>query len=122
MTEVTNDIDIFQKKQSVVDISKLLVRYHENYDEFELVNSHYYYPCFGSTFLDSSSHCVYYIIRKRRIITTTLMCLSCALLKKSKDRQLHNSTKLTARLKPMLHSPIIKETLTEQRTKSRKAM
>ena len=56
--------------------------------------------------------------KKRRVISIKALCLNCAALKRSRDRQVSNSTKSTTRLKPICPSSM--EYLTELRTKSRK--
>ena len=49
----------FKAKESVTSVAKLLVRFHDNFAEYRLGVTTYFYPCVGTTMLDTRHTCTY---------------------------------------------------------------
>ena len=112
------DIVEFKAKESVTSVAKLLVRFHDNFEEYRLSVTTYFYRCVGTTMLDTRHTCNYYIVRQRSIINKESLCIDCGSIKRGKERQLISSRKITTRLNPIVACNIPK--LAELRTQARK--
>ena len=111
---------MFEVKKSIKSIAKLLVKYHENYDNYQLSNKMYFYPCVG-TILHKTSLCSYFVLRYRtQKSNSKALCKHCYSFYHEDNRKMLNSNRESSRLKPITSTPAKLPYLTELRTKSRK--
>ena len=119
---VNGDILIFSGKKSVMSIGKLLVKYHENYNEHSLGTNDTFYPCIGTT-LYLTSTCYYFSIRHRKPkINRSALCKNCYYLNKKSNQKYKRTIAVTKRLKPLSSSIFQVPYLTELRTQERKKL
>ena len=122
LKDADNEPSIFENKQSTKSIAKLLVKYHENFEKYELSNKMYFYPCVGTT-LHKTSLCSYFVLRYRtQQSTSNALCKHCYSFKQDDDRKIKRSLKESKRLKPISSNPSSLPILTDLRTKTRKKL
>ena len=80
---IQGNILLFSKKKSVIEIAKLLTRFHGNFDVIQLTDDNIFYPCIGNTNQIPSNCQSFKILTKR--YSRTVYCDSCLIL--------HNQTR-----------------------------
>ena len=122
LRDADNQPSIFENKTSTKSIAKLLVKYHENFEQYELSNKMYFYPCVGTT-LHKTSSCSYFVLRYRKQQSNVkALCKHCYTFKQDEDRKQKRSLHVSKRLKPISSTPSSLPYLRELRTKTRKKL
>lgn len=77
---------LFETKGSVSSNRKLLVKFHVNFDIYEMKNGIFYYLCIGSKLCNAPS-CRYFVARQRKAIIHSHLCATFLIAKQLVDRK-----------------------------------
>ena len=98
--QVNGNVTEFEREISVKEVSKLLIKYHENYEAFEMDNNYrMYYPCKPCDG-ESSEQCQYFSVRNRTY-GRELYCEPCNVLKNKRQRNVRRLVNSPTRRQPV---------------------